>query len=271
MQEDSPTGENWHRDLHTLRLGSQHRAILAPLLYPIEAGWAAPQADWKVETVRALPGALAGMVLDGSLDAAFLPPQALTQHGDRLRSLGGWGLGAEGKSETALLLAPQRLDLLDGGEVSISPEAQGSTAEYILRVLLAPYYGINVTLRAPEDPEYNPKGARLLYSDEAAKQAGTLPKGWVAEDLGVAWFVLTGLPTVWEILAASRDLEERKPGAAEQVQGILRSSQRAAQEQQATVVEASARRLGLEEARVRELFTRQRYVLGQEEQKGLAR
>lgn len=258
-------------DLHILRLGYHERGNLAPLLYPVEARWVGPQVPWKVEMVRALPGALAGMVADGELDAAFVPPRALAEHGDKLGALGGWGLAGEGRSETALLLAPQRLDLLDGGEVAVSPEALGSTAEHTLRVLLAPYYGISLTLRSPEEAEYNLKGARLLYADEAAKQAASLPKGWVAEDLGVAWFVFTGLPAVWEVLAGARDLEQRKPGATEQVQALLRGSRRAAQEQQASVVDVSVRRLGLEEPRVRELFKGQTYTLGQEEQKGLAR
>jgi predicted solute-binding protein len=271
MQEQSPVGDNIHRDLHILRLGYHDRGNLAPLLYPLEAGWVAPDSPWKLEMVRGHPEDLLSQALDGSLDAAFLPPLSLTRHGERLSPLGGWGLASEGKSETAILLAPQRLDLIDGSEVSISPAAHGSTAEHVLRILLAPYYGITLTLHAPGDTGYSPDGARLLYGDDAAKEAARLPKGWVAEDMGVAWFVLTGLSTVWEVLAMPRDLEQRKPGAIEQAQALLRNSQRAAQEQQATIVGASAKRLGLDETRVRELFKRQSYTLGQPEQKALAR
>src|SRR6476646_4798892 len=99
MQEESPRSEKMHSDLHILRVGYQDRANFAPLMYPVEAGWVAPPAPWKVESVRALPGELADMVLDGGVDAAFVPPQALAQHGDELRSLGGWGLVVEGKAE----------------------------------------------------------------------------------------------------------------------------------------------------------------------------
>jgi predicted solute-binding protein len=271
MQEQSAVGDNMHKDFHILRLGYHDRANLAPLLYPIKAGWVGPQSPWKLEIVNAPPAALLSQALDGSLDAAFLPPAALTRHGEQFSPLGGWGLASEGRSETAILLAPQRLDLIDGGEVSISPSAHGSTAEHLLRILVAPYYGISLTLHAPEDPGYNTNGARLLYGDEAAKEAARLPEGWVAEDLGVAWFVFTGLPTVWEMLAMPRDLEQSKPGAVEQLQALMQGSQRAGQEQQATIVDASAKRLGLAETRVKELFKRQTYTLGLAEQKTLVR
>jgi predicted solute-binding protein len=271
MQEESPAGDNIHKDLHILKLGYHSRANLMPLVYPIEAGWAAPQSPWEMQIVNTTPAALDARVLDGDLDAAFLPTAALAREGARISPLGGWGLASEGKSETAMLLAPQRLDLMDGGEVSISPAARGSTAEQLLRILLAPYYGIKLTLRTPEEPGYNTDGARLLYGDEAAKEAAGLPDGWVADDLGVAWFVLTGLPMVWEILAMPRDLDQRSRSAVEQLQALMRNSQRMAQEQQATVVDAAAKRLGLDETRVKELFKRQTYKLGQVEQKAVAR
>ena len=63
----------------------------------------------------------------------------------------------------------------------------------------------------------------------------------------------------------------RKPGAGEQLQGLLRLSQRTAQEQQATVVDLGARRLGIRDEEVRALFSRQKYALGEIEQKALAR
>lgn len=255
---------------YTLRLGYHDRANLMPLLYPLKAGWVGAESPWKLEVVNMTPSALLKALVGGELDAALIPPFALTQRGDTLAALGGWGLASEGITETALLLAPQRLDLMDGGHVAISEEAQGSTADYLLRILLKPYYDITLSLHAHGDSSYDLTGARLLYQDDATKQAATKPDGWVAEDLGVAGYVMSGLPMVWEMLAAPRDLQARKPGAGDAIQAALRASQRAAQEQQSTILEEAASRLNLDRARVKELFARQSYTLGEKEQKGLA-
>lgn len=258
-------------DLHILRLGYHDRANLLPLLYPLKVGWVGPESPWKLEVVNDTPGAVLEGLLAGRLEAGFVTASAAQLYGRKIAPLGGWGLAAEGTSETALLLAPNRIDLIDGGDVAVMPEAHGSAAEHLLRTLLAPYYGVTLNLRAQDDAEYDPKGARLMYSDLAAREAQSNPKGWVAEDLGLAWWVFTGLPMVWELLCVRRDLEANKPGAPEVLQGLMRLSQRTAAEQQASIVEEAITRLGLNKVRIEELFARQSYTLGQQEQKGLAR
>jgi predicted solute-binding protein len=253
---------------HLLRLGYQDRANFLPLLYPIGAGWALPESPWKLEVANDTPQRLLAGLLGGDLDAAFISPAALTQHSRQIAPLRGQAV--EGATETALILAPQRLDLVDGRSISVSDEAQGSTAAYLMRTLLTPYYGISLTIRAAGDAEWTAEDARLLYGDSAALEAKKQPEGAVAEDLGKAWFILSGLPMVWEMLAVPRDLDERKPGAGEALHALITRSQRAAQEQQSTILDEAASRLGLKKDRVKELFARQRYTLGEKEQKGLA-
>lgn len=257
-------------DLHILRLGYYDRANMLPLLYPIKAGWVAPESPWKLEVVNGTPDELLDSLLDGDIDAAFVPPAGVIRSRGVLAPLGAWGLASEGITATILLLAPQRLDLLDGGDLSVTPAATGSSAEYLLRSLLKPYYDITLNLHTAGDPAYNLQGARLMYGDAAAIEAAGMPgEAWVAEDMGVAWYVQSGLPMVWEMLATQRDIEQSKPGAGEALQSVLKRSQRAGQEQQATILEEAAGRLGMAKEQVKELFARQRYTLGPQEQKGL--
>jgi predicted solute-binding protein len=258
-------------DIHILRLGYHDRANLLPLLYPLKAGWVAPESPWKLEITNDPPALLLKSLLDGRVDAAFVTPADAQRYGSSIAPLGGWGLASEGAAGTALLLSPKRLDLIDGGDVSISPEAAGSTAEQLLRTILTPYYGISLNLHKRDEPGYSESGARLLYGDDAAQQAAANLVGWVAEDMGLAWWVLTGLPAVWEILCVPRDLQERKPGAPDVLQSLIRLSQRSASEQNSTILQEAATRLKLDQERVKELFAHQRYTLGQPEQAGLAR
>ncbi|HVF98776.1 MAG TPA: MqnA/MqnD/SBP family protein, partial [Chloroflexia bacterium] len=124
---------------------------------------------------------------------------------------------------------------------------------------------------AEADAAYDPMAARLMYGDDAAKEAARRPTAeWVAEDMGVAWYVQSGLPMVWEMLATPRDLEQHKPGACVALQEALKRSQRCAQEQQASILGEAAARLGMKPDDVKQLFARQRYTLGPQEQKGLA-
>jgi predicted solute-binding protein len=89
--------------------------------------------------------------------------------------------------------------------------------------------------------------------------------------MGLAWFVLTGFPAVWDMLAVPRDLDSRKPGATAQLQEIMRLSRRTAQEQQSAIIDEAASRLKIDKTRTKDLLNRQRYALGEAEQKGLAR
>ncbi|MDQ5824304.1 MAG: hypothetical protein M3441_08845 [Chloroflexota bacterium] len=263
---DTPGG-----DFHNLRLGYYDRANLLPLLYPLKAGWVAPDSPWKLEVVHDTPASLLGSLLRGEIDAAFVPPAGVVQNSGTIAPLGGWGLASEGITATVLLIAPQRLDLLDGGDLAVTPPAAGSSADYLVRTLLKPYYDITLNLRLEGDPAYDTKAARLVYGDEAAKQAAKRPTAeWVAEDMGVAWYVQSGLPMVWEMLATLRDLEQRKPGAGQALQEALRRSQRSAQEQQATILGEAVARLGMKQDAVKQLLARQRYSMGPQEQKGLA-
>jgi len=255
---------------HTLRLGYFGRAALMPLLYPLEAGWIGPGSPWTLEIIIDTPARVVDDLLEGRLDAGFVSPVALAQHGQKLAALGGWGIASEGISGAALLLAPQRLDLMDKGEVALHPEAQGSTAEYLLRLLLKPYYDIELSLKNMGAEGRNLKGARLLYGDRATTEAEKRPAEWVAEDVGLAMWLLTGMPVVWEVLAAPRDLEGRKPGAGDTIRQVVASSQRAAQEQKTAVLDEAAGRLGTGRDKVKEMFGRHTYTLGAKEQKGLA-
>jgi predicted solute-binding protein len=255
-----------------LRLGYQDRANFAPLVYAMEAGWTAPPSPWALEIVHEGQGKLLEGLLDGEVDAAFVTPADAQQEGKKITPLGGWGLAVAGRAETALFLSPKRIDLIDGGDVAVMPEAEGSTAEYLLRTLITPYYGIKLGVHREGEEGFDAEGARLVFGDGAPGRGMEAAKaGWAVDDISLAWWVMTGLPMVWEVLCYRRDLVSRKPGAVEAIQSLMKASQRAGAEQASSVVDVAAGRLGLAEGAVKELFGRQSYVLGSNEQKGLAR
>jgi predicted solute-binding protein len=258
-------------DTHTLRLGYHHRVNFAPLLYPLEAGWVGAESPWLLQVVDQRHKALAESLLAGDLDAAFIAPADAQKWGSKITPLGGWGLACAGASETAILLAPRRIDLIDGESVAISPLEEGSAADHLLRTLIAPYYGVTLNVSTQSGEGHDRAVARLVFGDEAVREGeAAKAKGEVAEDVGLAWWILTGLPVVWEVLCYRRDLDARKPGATAALQAAIRLSQRSATEQASSVVDVAAAGLNLNPNRLKEMFARQTYTLGPNEQKGLA-
>jgi chorismate dehydratase len=256
---------------HTLRLGYHHRANFAPLLYPLEAGWVGLESPWRVDTPDLPHGELTQALLADDLDAAFVPAAGAQKWGSKIAPLGGWGLACAGAAETAIMLAPRRIDLIDGEFVAIPPPEEDSAADHLLRTLIAPYYGIHLNVSTQGEDGYDRAVAHLTFGDEAPRAGeAARERDEVAEDLGLAWWILTGLPMVWEVLCYRRDLDERKPGATAALQAAIRLSQRTANEQTGSVLDAAASRLSLKPARLKDLFARQTYTLGPNEQKGLA-
>jgi predicted solute-binding protein len=260
-----------HDEAHTLRLGYPDRANYLPLTYPLVAGWAALDAPWTLEPVSGFTSRLVELLAEGELDAAFVPPAVIARGEAGLSALGGWGFACEGRVETAVLLAPNRLDQIEDGEIVLLPESAGSSAEHLLRVLMKPYYDVGLRLATPDESRAGNDAGRLVFSDSGPREASARSEPWVAEDLGVAWYVFTGAPMVWELLASSRGLEERKPGASAAIQSALERSRAVARQQDATIVALAQDRTGLPREAIKALCERQRYTLSGPEQKGLAK
>src|SRR4051812_38291949 len=118
MQDESQSDPLNRRDFHILRLGYYDHVNLLPLLHPIDAGWVSPPSPWKVELRKGTCAELEQAMQSNEVDAAFLPPLAVARHGAARVAAGGWGLAAEGRIETALLLSPERVDLMDGKDAA---------------------------------------------------------------------------------------------------------------------------------------------------------
>ncbi|HUS16954.1 MAG TPA: MqnA/MqnD/SBP family protein [Chloroflexia bacterium] len=287
-----------------IRFGYSDSIHLLPLLHPLQAGWVYPtghQLDLVALPAPELERALGA----GELDGGLLDPLAYQRLRGALEVMPGIGLASDGPNGMAVLQSVTRPDDLDGQEVAVDPSAAGGVAAGLLAVLAPTYFSIAITT-AQADPPARAGVPRLLAGDAAvrarlpwllyearfspstlAAEERALAKGrplptpanpapapdpatagW-AEDLGAAWWILSGTPMVWALGVLRRELLDQ-PETVVAIVRAFQQSRTAAQEQADTVRAAAAAQAGVPGAVVSAIFDRQTVELGASQQGGLA-
>ena len=111
-----------------------------------------------------------------------------------------------------------------------------------------------------------PADARLLIGDEALTSA--LEDATPHHDLGVLWRERTGLPMVFAVWAARRDVADERLVALDRA---LADAVADASEHAALVAQAAAERYGYPAGYLARYFERLRYAFGEREREGLRR
>jgi chorismate dehydratase len=276
-----------------LRFGYTGSAHLVPLLHPLTSGWVVPPG--RAVTWHDLPaGPLLAELDAGTLDAALVAPVAYARRRAALALLPGVGLASEGPTAAAVLHSPQRADSLDAQAMRLPAPPTDDAGAALLAVLLRPYFGINAALLPPGAtvPEGRAVGAELFTGDAAIRvrrpwllydaylrtipEPGAAPRrrptpvaapdpavSGYTEDLGAAWWVLTGVPLVWAVGVVRQDIAT--PDALAALGAGFEAARRAAAEQHPTILAAAAAHAQLPEAALALLLTPQTTTLGPRE------
>ena len=283
-----------------LRFGYTGSVQLLPLLYPLLAGWVEPSGRpiaWEDRPAADLLAALDA----GDLDAALVSPVAYARRRADLTLLPGVGLASEGPTAAAVLQSATRPDLLDGQAIRLAGSSIDDAGAALLVVLMRPYYGVERArwLATDETPtDGTPPAGRQLSGDAAvaARRPWLLYEAYLrtiepigsdepphrrppvapvaapdpavaghAEDLGAAWWVLTGVPVVWMLGVVRRPLVEQDPALPGRLIDAFALARRTAGEQWPSVLAAAAARVDLPEPAVAALFAPQVTTLGPRE------
>lgn len=288
-----------------LRFGYTDSIHLLPLLHPLQAGWVIP-SGLRLQLV-ALPALdLEAGLRRGDLDGGLVEPITYARLRGSLEVMPGIGLASEGATNLVVLQSRERADTLDGARVAVDPADRDGIPGALLAVLAEPYFGLSLTLDATPPPAgADPLPARLLAGDaavaarrpwllyetrfspstlaaeERARDKGRpLPAGALApapdparagyaEDLGAAWWVLSGAPMVWA-LGVLRSTLLDQPAVVVAAMHAFQQSITAAREQAPTVQATAAARAGIPAAAAQAIFDRQTVELGPRQQGGLA-
>jgi len=183
-----------------LRLGRVRYINCEPVYYALEHGIVAVDCEIRDGT----PAELNERLRLGDLDVSVISVMEAALHPEAYHLLPDLAIACDGPVESVLLASQRPVQELDGLDVALSPHSL--TSVYLVRLLLEKAY--RVRPRYVMDADAADAAARLLIGDEALRHG---PRSTFPLDLGKAWHALTGLPFVFAVWAARREVWAAAP------------------------------------------------------------
>jgi chorismate dehydratase len=234
--------------MNGLRVGRVDYINTFPLAWSLADRVGEPAID---ETLG-VPTALNRMLIDGELDVANVSSIVYAQHADELVLLPSLCISSDGAVDSVQLVTDLPLPAIQ--TIAVTSESAASVA--LVRILFP---------EARIVPEGEPADARLLIGDRALRSA--LDDAAPHHDLGALWRERTGLPMVFAVWAARRDVDPERLAALDHA---LADALADASEHAALIARAASERYGFPAGFIARYFEKLRYRFGERERAGLA-
>lgn len=243
----------------TLRVGRIAALNMYPLYHHLETA-----ADAFAFT-DGVPTTLNRALVAGDLDVSAVSSIEFARNADTLRLVPVASISAAGAVDSIQLFS--RVPFADVRTVAVTSHSATSVA--LLRVLLGPEPHFSLLDGDPVAALADNDGV-LLIGDEAlaGRRAAIAP---VSTDLGERWTGMTGLPMVFAVWAARRDLTPARERHLERLAALLRDARRRYADDPAAVVAAAAERFPFPPDFIAAYLRRLSYGFGDRERAGLAR
>ncbi len=250
-----------------MRLGRIGYVNCYPVYGAMDRGVVAPPAT----LVTGTPAELNDRLADGRLDVSVISAVEYARHAEEYELLPDLAIGSDGPVRSVLLFSRRPPEDLDGSRVLVS--AASRTSVELLGLLARDRWRVTFdTAPAPTEPSdverlaAVPHDGLLVIGDGALLlgAAGTYPH---VTDLGTAWKEWTGLPFVFAVWAARRDVDRR---ASRDVHRALLASRAWGLKHLDELAEGAAAATGVERGRCREYLEGLDYGLSYRHLAGLA-
>jgi predicted solute-binding protein len=219
----------------------------APLVYPLQAGWA--ESGLEIE----LRPSLFAADVDAAT-AALVPSAEIALLHETHVVVPEVAVIAE-QSGTIAMRVPVRPDEVERSPIRLY-EASG-TAEILARATVEPFYGI-----VPSEWTRDERADAQVVIVEGS-EALMPPEAGFSEDLVRAWFIMTGQPLVSHLLVVPKSVD---PG---QVRDVMVEARRLGHERRRDVRKATAERFGVDRERITELGQASRYALEESDRRAM--
>ncbi len=258
-----------------LRLGVTNDIDLAPLFFPVEAGWAATPTG--LVTKNGTPAELEARLLNGELDIAPINPLTYAKNQAKLLLLPYPIRAFDLSSDAIFLVSNKRLDKYEKPKVAVSPGS--GLGEAILRIIGPSFYSIEPHFLlvpgevAALDALRGAADICILSGETGMRAVGPAKaKGYYVEDLTKAWWLQFELPIPLILFGVRIGWTEQEPGAvvlARATMQMFRTTLKNARDQMPILVEKAEKRTGLPAQVLTNHFSQQRYEFNQNHLRGL--
>lgn len=221
-----------------------------------------------MELVPGTPAELNGRLFRGELEVSAISSVEYGRHFLKYVLLPGLSISTTGDVGSVLFFSRLPFQSLSGKEVLLS--ASSATSAALLKVLLYELYGVRPLYRPAVVQNGLPEGASglLAIGDEALRLKATGRYPYFL-DLGRAWHELTGLPFVFGVWAARREVFAAHPERVREVHRALLASKAAGLANLEELCQVASRVVNLGLGELKAYFTRLNYDFEGSQQEGL--
>ncbi|MBW1992671.1 MAG: menaquinone biosynthesis protein [Deltaproteobacteria bacterium] len=220
------------------------------------------------QVVSGTPAELNARLFAGELDVSAISSVEYGRHFRNYVLLPDLSISTEGDVGSVLFFSRLPCHRLTGKEVLLSQASATSAA--LLKILLYELYGARPLYRAGPVTNGLPDGCYglLAIGDEALRlrAAGIYP---YFLDLGRAWHELTGLPFVFGVWAARREVFQQRPAEVRRLHRALLKAKHQGLQALPHLCQQAQNSVNLSYVELRHYFQQLCYDLGPPQQKGL--
>ena len=190
----------------------------------------------QVEIIDDIPSQLNKMILNNEIDIAPVSSVTYLENKDKLVPIGDLCIASNGHADSVLLFSKFPIEELNGAKIALSPAS--ATSNKLLEILLNGFFKINAMFEVVaipaigearqgrhELPLQNPKfHACLFIGDQALIEFSKTPRNIFVYDLGSLWKKHTGLPMVFALWVARKDIIETENEKVNLISYMLKKS-----------------------------------------------
>jgi len=238
--------------MHTekTRMGKISYINASPVYYGLDNGLL---PHW-LEMVPDVPSALNRQIMEGRIVISPISAAFYAMNHQDLILLPDLSISCRGRVMSVILASRYPIEALSGKTVRLTRDS-ASAAAFLKMIFqkkkISPVFQTGNVNHI--ESVFHEVDAALVIGDTAL----TLPWQQRFEyviDLGQLWFEMTGLPFVFAVWVARRSIVKSDPRLVQKIHALLLASKASGYDHIDQIVEASARKLNLDQNRIREYF-----------------